>query len=161
MSSYIQPIDIIIANNGPVWATVPTRATPGSAGYDLHAYLPNGTFISKSGGSGRVILPGDRALIPTGCRVALPIEMYGRIAPRSGLAWKNGLDIMAGVIDSDYRGDIGVIIINHGTEPFEINHGDRIAQIIFEHIYTVGFHLASDMDPTSRGAGGYGSTGTA
>jgi dUTP pyrophosphatase len=104
-------------------------------------------------------------LIKTGISVAVPNGTYGRIAPRSGLALKNGIDVMAGVIDADYRGDVGVILVNLGSSPFTINPGDRIAQLILEKIeYNTSVQEigeADDLSPTSRGANGFGSTGVA
>lgn len=102
---------------------------------------------------------GCRALIPTGVSVAISQGWYGRNAPRSGLAWKNGLDVMAGVIDADYRGDVGVVLVNLGGSPFQIRHGDRIAQIIFERCADAEFQTVDVLPDTNRGAGGYGSTG--
>jgi dUTP pyrophosphatase len=107
------------------------------------------------------IPPGARALIPTGVQMAIPEDEYGRVAPRSGLAWKAGIDVMAGIIDSDYRGDIGVILVNMSAKPFHVRHGDRVAQLIFERISLHTLEVTDGELPESgRGAGGYGSTGT-
>lgn len=140
-------------------ARAPVRATEGSAGYDLFS-IEN---VS--------IPPGERKLIKTGVRLAIPHWMYGRIAPRSGLAYKHGIDVMAGVIDSDYRGDVGVILYNSDKEnTFTVCEGDRIAQIIFEQCHPFVFHRvfeSRDLDDNTNTAqytsirydGGFGSTG--
>ena len=128
-------------------AILPTRATSGSAGYDLTATQND------------VIEPGCRKLLPIGVAIKLPWGVYGRIAPRSGLAVKKGIQVGAGVIDPDYTGEIHVLLFNHGTEPFEIRTGDRIAQLILEKFE---FHEVIQVDSikeTLRGAGGFGSTG--
>ena len=125
---------------------LPTKGSDGSAGYDL--YAPE---------SGK-ITPGCRKLIKTGVKMTIPIHMYGRIAPRSGLAYKHGIDVLAGVIDSDYRGDIGVILLNTGTHDFHYKAGDRIAQIIFEIIGITTLCRVPSLVDTERGEGGFGST---
>lgn len=128
-------------------AQVPTRGSIHSAGVDL--YAPEGHRL----------VPGQRKLIPTGIQIAVPHGFYGRVAPRSGLAFKHGIDVLAGVIDSDYRGDLGVILINTGTQNFIIQKGDRIAQLIVEAILTPEVIQVKELDDTERGAGGFGSTG--
>lgn len=131
----------------------PTRGSAQAAGFDLCACI-NDEFI--------VIRPGERVLIKTGVRVAIPSGRYGRIAPRSGLAYKNGIDVLAGVIDSDYRGDVGVILLNTGHTEFAIKDGDRIAQLIIEKIDMSDFEVVEsvkDILPSARGEGGFGSTG--
>jgi dUTP pyrophosphatase len=105
-----------------------------------------------------IILPGERHLFKTGISMAIPEGLYGRIAPRSGLAFKYGFDVMAGVIDEDYRGEIGVILINLGQTPVTVLEGDKIAQLIIEKCHRVAFEWADSLDETVRGAGGYGST---
>lgn len=102
--------------------------------------------------------PGERHLFKTGLSIAIPAGLYGRVAPRSGLAFKNGIDVLAGVIDEDYRGEIGVILINLGQEDKVIATGDKIAQLIFENYTKVNFEETDNLDETTRGAGGYGST---
>jgi len=124
-------------------ATVPTRATKGSAGYDLHA-LCGGTIPS-----------GERLLIKTGIAWNVQDGYVGFIKPRSGLAYKFGIDVMAGVIDSDYEGDIGVILFNTDENDFEFNAGDRIAQLVILPFES----FASDHIESKR-HGGFGSTGT-
>ncbi len=106
-----------------------------------------------------ILKPGERKLFKTGLSIAIPSGLYGRVAPRSGLAYKSGIDVMAGVIDEDYRGEIGVILINLGQEDKTIFVGDKIAQLIFENYTRVEFAEVSDLDDTARGADGFGSTG--
>ena len=127
-------------------AIVPTRGSMKAAGYDLYA---TESYILK---------PGERYLFKTGLSMEIPSGLYGRIAPRSGLAFKNGIDVLAGVIDEDYRGEIGVILINLGNEDKAISPNDKIAQIIFENYTEVDFSESTKLEETSRGSGGYGST---
>jgi dUTP pyrophosphatase len=129
-------------------ATCPQRQTPGSAGYDLVA--------SES----TVILSGKRKLVGTGLQISIPSNCYGRIAPRSSLAWKNQVDIGAGVIDSDYRGEVKVLLVNNGSDFYQVNIGDRIAQLILTRIETPEIIVVGELSSTSRGSGGFGSTGT-
>lgn len=135
-------------------ARAPTRATPGAAGMDLYAYLPDGARA--------VIQPGDSVRVDTGLHLALPPGYEGQIRPRSGLAWNHGLTVLnsPGTIDSDYRGEVRVILINHGTRDVIINHGDRIAQLVVCPAPAVALTAADALPPTQRGAGGFGSTGT-
>lgn len=131
-------------------AQVPTRATPGAAGMDMHA------------AEGAVVPPnGAWVAVETGIVLQFPPTVYARIAPRSGLAFKHGIQVGAGVIDSDYTGSIKVILFNHGTTPFSIQPGDRIAQVIFEKIETPDLVECAleDLAATERGTGGFGSTG--
>ena len=128
-------------------AKTPTKGTDQAAGYDLYA------------AQNAEIDPLKRALIKTNISIAIPKGYYGRIAPRSGLAYKNGIDVMAGVIDSDYRGDVGVILYNTGVDIFNIKQGDRIAQLIIEKCYVAEWDLVNDLSDTQRGEGGYGHTG--
>ena len=132
-------------------AKVPTRGSAGAAGYDLYAAVDT------------KIKPGDHEIIQTGIRVRVPAGTYGRIAPRSGLAWLHAIDVMGGVVDSDYRGCVGVILFNHGLCPFEVKAGDRVAQLICEVIKVPDVVVVSDLDlaETIRGEGGFGSTGGA
>ena len=127
-------------------AKIPTLGSEFSAGYDLYS---TEEYILK---------PLERKLFKTGINVAIPIGLYGRIAPRSGLAYKNGLDILAGVIDPDYRSDIGVILINLGYDNKQIMIGDRIAQIIFEHYNSAIFKETDTLPETIRNEDGFGST---
>lgn len=129
-------------------AIIPTQGTNFAAGYDLYA------------AEDAVVICGTRKLIKTNISMEITPGYYGRIAPRSGLAYKNGIDVLAGVIDSDYRGDIGVILYNTDKNiDFNIKKGDRIAQIIFEACYTATLNNADNLDNTLRQAGGFGSTG--
>lgn len=131
-------------------AKMPTRANKTDAGYDL--------FSTEDG----ILMPLQRRLFKIGIAAAIPEGYYGRVAPRSGLALKRGLDIMAGVIDSGYRNEIGVILINLNRDVFEmieIKTGDRIAQLIIEKCHDAKFEEVENLDETERGAGGFGSTG--
>lgn len=111
---------------------------------------------------GLLINPGGRALIPTGIQMALPVGYEAQIRPRSGLALKNGISIVnsPGTIDSDYRGDVGIILINHGFEPFMVEQGDRIAQMVIAQHTQVEFVEVEELSDTDRGDGGFGHTGT-
>ena len=106
-----------------------------------------------------IIEPRQRAIARTGLAVAIPPGFYGRVAPRSGLAAKNGLDVLAGVIDSDYRGELCCLLYNTGDEPINLPGGSKICQLIIEQIITPEATWASDLEETARGAGGFGSTG--
>jgi len=129
-------------------AKIPTQGTEFSAGYDL--YSAEQTTVPSLG----------RKLIKTNISMAIPDNHYGRIAPRSGLAYKHGIDIMAGVIDADYRGDVGVILLNTDTNnDFDVEVGDKIAQIIIEKCHRVEFTNSDILETTKRGEGGYGHTG--
>jgi dUTP pyrophosphatase len=105
------------------------------------------------------IAPKQRAMARTGLAVAIPPGFYGRVAPRSGLAAKQGLDVLAGVIDSDYRGEIVCVLYNTGEETIKLSAGSKVCQLIIEQIITPEAAWASDLDETARGAGGFGSTG--
>lgn len=107
-----------------------------------------------------VLFPGERVMVRTGLAVAIPHGYYGRIAPRSGLAYKNGIVVLAGVIDPDYRGEIGVILLNTGKDGFVIRPGERIAQMIFECADRLQPEWADTLPDTVRGEGGFGSTGS-
>lgn len=135
-------------------ATVPEYATSGSAAVDLRAALEEDEVI--------VLAPGERKLIPTGLAISTESSEYvAVIAGRSGLGVKKGVSLAnsIGVIDSDYRGEIGVCLINHGDEPFEVHRGDRIAQMMFLPVATANFLEVATLDETERGAGGFGHTG--
>jgi dUTP pyrophosphatase len=128
-------------------ARLPSRGSERAAGLDLCAVE-------------RVTLaPGGRTAVRTGVAVAIPAGFYGRVAPRSGLAVRHGIDVLAGVIDADYRGEILCALVNHGREPFEIEPGARVAQLVVEAIATPEPAWADDLEETERGAGGFGSTG--
>jgi dUTP pyrophosphatase len=132
-------------------AKPPVRADAGAAGYDLHADFAAPTRAT--------IYCRGRMRIPTGIAVAIPEGCYGRIAPRSGLAAKYGIDVLAGVVDQSYRGELQIILLNTGEQPFTIEHGDRVAQLIIERCETPAVELVDDLDATERGTGGFGSTG--
>jgi dUTP pyrophosphatase len=103
--------------------------------------------------------PGQRAAVRTGLSVAIPEGFYGRIAPRSGLALRAGIDVLAGVVDCDYRGELLCVLINHGDDPFSVMPGDRIAQLIIEPIATPRAEWVDELSRTLRDQGGFGSTG--
>ncbi len=106
-----------------------------------------------------VLEPGARAAVPTALRVAIPPGHVGLVWPRSGLAVRHGIDTLAGVIDSDYRGEVRVVLVNHGHEPFRIVAGDRVAQLLVQRVERALFTEAPSLDDTARGEGGFGSTG--
>ena len=130
---------------------LPQYQTLGSAGMDLPAAIENTKVIS----------PGERVLIPTGFSLALPSSVEAQIRPRSGLALKNGVTVLnaPGTIDSDYRGEISILLINHGSEPFVIKRGDRIAQMVIAQVAQPRLVEVKNLSKTIRGEGGYGSTG--
>lgn len=135
---------------------LPEYATPHAAGMDLRAAVPPEECW--------VLQPGERRLVPTGLVLAVPVGYEAQVRPRSGLALRHGVTVLnaPGTIDADYRGEVAVLLINHGAEPFEIRRGDRIAQILVapvsEWIWTLEMNLAA-LGATERGEGGYGSTG--
>lgn len=130
---------------------LPKYATTGSAGMDLRANINHPI----------VLAPGERVLIPTGLHIALPVGYEAQIRPRSGLAIKYGITCLntPGTIDSDYRGDIGVELINHGHEHFVINDGERIAQMVIAQYEQAEWVMVEELDETERGDGSYGHTG--
>ena len=134
---------------------LPSYSTADSAGLDLRAKLDAPV----------VLQPGERMLIPTGLHMALPQGYEAQVRPRSGLAYKHGVTVLnsPGTIDADYRGDVGVILINHGQAPFGIEDGDRIAQLIlarYERIEWAVIETVEQLPDSSRGTGGFGHTGT-
>jgi len=138
-SMYVQPLTET--------ATIPTKGTPHSAGFDLSA------------DHDITIAPGERVVIKTGLAIRVPDGCYGRIAPRSGLAVKNGINVLAGVIDQDYTQEVGVVLINHSKEPFEIKAGNRVAQLILEKYESNVTVEKVEQLPTTSRTGGFGSTG--
>lgn len=134
-------------------ARIPTYGSPGAIGLDL-------SYLSPRAGGSQLLAIGDWCAYPTGIAVAVPDGYYGRIAPRSGLALRNGIDVLAGVIDSDYRGEIKVILVNHGNEDFWVDDQMRIAQLILESAAAPFVSVVDDLSTTMRGTGGFGSTGT-
>ena len=136
---------------------LPAYQTVGSAGADICANLPVAMRAV-----GFVLQPMERAIVPTGLRVALPEGFEMQIRPRSGLALKHGITLpnTPGTIDSDYRGPLGVALVNLGAAPYVVSHGDRIAQCVIAPVLQAGFEVVEALDVTARGAGGFGSTGT-
>ncbi len=130
---------------------LPQYTTSGSAGLDLRAHLENPIGLK----------PGEWKLIPTGLSIELPIGYEAQVRPRSGLAYKHGITVLnsPGTIDADYRGDIGVILINHSKEIFEIKDGERIAQLVVAKHEQAEWQLVETLEESDRGAGGFGSTG--
>lgn len=135
---------------------LPAYATPGAAGADLRANLPDDVRAA-----GITLMPGQRALIPTGLVLEIPEGWEVQIRPRSGLALKHGIGLpnSPGTIDCDYRGPLGVILINFGDQPFVVAHGERIAQMVVAPAPQAVFEEVADVSQTLRGAGGFGSTG--
>lgn len=131
---------------------MPHYETPGAAGADLRANLPEGSVA---------LAPGARHLVPTGFRLEIPEGFEVQIRPRSGLALKHGITLpnSPGTIDSDYRGPLGVIVMNAGHDTFEITHGMRIAQMVVSPVVQAKFALVDALGDTPRGDGGFGSTG--
>jgi dUTP pyrophosphatase len=131
----------------------PAGATAASAGSDLRAAIA----------SAMILEPGGRALVPTGLKVEIPPGWEGQIRPRSGLAAEHGVTVLnaPGTIDADYRGEIAVLLVNHGTRPFPVRRGDRVAQIVFARVATAVWEEVSALSGTERGPGGFGSTGSA
>jgi len=134
-------------------ALLPEYQTSGSAGADLHAYLAEPVTLN----------PMERKLIPTGLCVELPAGYELQVRPRSGLALKYGITVLntPGTVDSDYRGELCVLLINLGSEPFTVRHGDRIAQAVVAPVVQVSFVQTDALSKTGRGTDGYGSTGIA
>ena len=130
---------------------LPEYATPGSAGMDLRANIDAPITLA----------PGERKLIPTGIYIALPVGYEAQVRPRSGLALKYGIGLanMLGTCDADYRGEIGVILINLGQEDFVVNDGERIAQLVIAKHERAEWEVVEELDETERGEGGYGHTG--
>jgi len=131
----------------------PEYATAGAAGMDLVAAVPANEPM--------LIAPGARAAVPTGLAFAIPEGFEGQVRPRSGLALKNGVTVLnaPGTIDSDYRGEVKVILVNTSNEPFEITRGMRVAQIVFARAERMQLQEVNSLDDTARGSGGFGSTG--
>ena len=141
-----------VARVGEVRVPLPSYQTPGSAGLDLCAALREPVVLE----------PGQRRLIPTGLSIAVPDGHEGQVRPRSGWALQAGIGIVnsPGTIDQDFRGEVGIVLVNHGQEPFTIEPLARIAQLVIAPVARVEVELSEQLDETERGAGGYGSTGT-
>ena len=129
-------------------AQLPTKAYTGDAGWDLYADNLEELRLS----------PGDRLLIPTGCSFVIPEGYYGRLADRSSIAWKHGCHVLAGVIDSSYRGEVKVVITNLSPTPFFIQPGEKLCQMVITQIYTGGLVEVSELGETDRNEGGFGSS---
>ncbi len=129
----------------------PAYMTEHAAGMDLRAAVTETLTLQ----------PGEFALVPTGIRIAVPIGYEGQVRPRSGLAARSGVTMVntPGTIDSDYRGEVAVVLINHGSEPFVINRGDRIAQLVISPVVRAEIEVVAELDETARGQGGFGHTG--
>ena len=136
---------VLIPGSG---AKAPEKGSNESAGWDLRSTETT------------MILPGKRAVVSTGLKFRTPKGYYGQIAPRSGIAVRNGIDVLAGVIDRDYTGEVQVVLINHGDKSFEIEPGDRIAQVILKkYCHDAEIMIIEELKETDRGKGGFGSTG--
>ncbi len=135
---------------------LPSYETEGSAGADVRVNLP-----PDDRGAGLSLPPGARSLVPTGLRVEIPPGYEIQVRPRSGLALKHGITLAntPGTIDSDYRGPLGIIVVNLGSEPYTVQHGDRIAQLVVAPVVRAAFSEAEALSETGRGEGGFGSTG--
>jgi len=135
----------------PEWIEPPTRQSGQAAGYDVRAANPEPVTIG----------PGERALVPTGFAMAIPPGFEVQVRPRSGLAIKHGIILpnSPGTIDPDYRGELKVILMNLGHQPFTVKAGDRIAQLVVNKVADAEFVLADELEDTDRGGGGFGSTG--
>lgn len=131
---------------------MPAYGTPGASGMDVRAYLPDGSVT---------LGPLERALIPTGLRIQLPRGYECQIRPRSGLALKHGISLVntPGTVDSDYRGEIGIILVNLSNEPFTVNDGERICQMVITRYTRVTWEAVERIDQTERGDGAFGHTG--
>ncbi|MBK9175317.1 MAG: dUTP diphosphatase [Flavobacteriales bacterium] len=149
-TSEIEAGSVRIVNKGK--HPLPSYATAHSAGMDLRADLDTPV----------VLAPGQRALIPTGLYLELPEGTEAQVRPRSGLAFKHGVTVLnsPGTIDADYRGEVGVLLINHGQEAFEVKDGERIAQLVIARYVRATLLESADLRGTERGAGGFGHTGT-
>ncbi len=135
---------------------LPGYETAGAAGADIRA-----NFSIDDRATGLTLAPMARALLPTGLRFECPVGFEVQVRPRSGLALKHGITLLntPGTIDSDYRGPIGIILVNLGSEEFTIHHGDRIAQLVVAPVLQADFQISTNLSDTARGAGGFGSTG--
>lgn len=133
---------------------LPAYESQHAAGMDLRAAIDEGDDI--------VLAPGERAMVPTGLAIALPVGFEAQVRPRSGLAAKQGVTVLnsPGTVDADYRGEVKVILINHGAEPVTVTRGMRIAQMLFAPVTRGVFAVVEALDETARGSGGFGSTGT-
>lgn len=153
-------------SEAPSQVKVDVARLPHGAGLELPAYestLAAGMDLLAAVDSAVIIAPGERALVPTGLAIALPPGFEAQVRPRSGLALKQGITVVntPGTIDADYRGEVGVILINHGNAPFTVERGMRIAQMIVAPITQAVWNEVVELSDSARGTGGFGSTGTA
>jgi dUTP pyrophosphatase len=130
---------------------IPLRMSVGASGFDLHAAVTKSVWVEA----------GKWQLIPTGIAIALPVGLEVQVRPRSGLALKHGITLLnaPGTIDADYRGEIGVILLNLGHEPYRVERGDRIAQLVFMQVPAIRMERVNQLEQTNRGTGGFGHTG--
>lgn len=152
MTDASAPLTVRVRRLPHAVAGLPERMTKGSAGFDLPAAVPEPLTVK----------PGEPVVVPTGLVLEIPEGYEGQVRPRSGLARRYGITVLngPGTIDADYRGEVAVILINHGTEPHVIERGERVAQIVIQRLATVRFEEAEELSSTARGEGGFGSTGT-
>jgi dUTP pyrophosphatase len=144
-------VEVRIARAGDVEVPAPRYQTEGAAGLDLCAALAEPITLA----------PGERALVPAGWAVAIPPGFEGQVRPRSGLALRHGIGCLnsPGTVDADYRGEVMVILVNHGAEAFVVRRGERIAQLVIAPVVQANWREAAELDDTARGQGGFGSTG--
>ena len=144
-------VHVRVQRVGPVEVPLPSYQTRGSAGLDLCAALPEPVLLA----------PGERRLIPSGLRLEIPDGFEGQVRPRSGLALRHGLTVLnsPGTIDADYRGELGILLINHGSVAVQIAPLERVAQLVIAPVANVQFEVALRLSDTDRAGGGYGSTG--
>ena len=147
------PVNVTFDDTADRDVPLPSYETTGAAGADVRANLPDRASLT--------LAPGERVLVPTGLRLAIPEGYEVQLRPRSGLALKHGITLpnSPGTIDSDYRGPLGVIVMNAGEAAFTVAHGDRIAQMVVAPVVQGAFRLVEALDETARGEGGFGSTG--
>jgi dUTP pyrophosphatase len=147
----VPDLRLAVTRVGPIVVPLPRYQTSGAAGMDLHAALAGPVSIEPMG----------RVKIPTGIALAIPANFEGQVRPRSGLAARQGITVLnaPGTIDSDYRGEVQVVLVNLGSATVTIAPLDRIAQLVFAPVANAELVLVEELDPTSRGSGGYGSTG--
>ena len=143
-------VQISVTADG-VGLPLPSYMSDDAAGCDLFAAVRHDLVLE----------PGERALVPAGFSIAMPVGVEAQVRPRSGLALRHGVTCLnaPGTIDADYRGPVGVILVNHGEEPFTVRRGDRIAQMVIARVERVAFRVVAALDETARAAGGFGSTG--
>jgi dUTP pyrophosphatase len=148
LSSYNVQITRLPGNEDIV---LPQRMSDLASGFDLYAAVTEAITLH----------PGERCLVPTGFAIAMPAELEAQIRPRSGLAFKHGITALnsPGTVDADYRGEIKVLLINHGQEPFIIKRNERISQMVFQHVPQIQLEEVTELSDTVRGAGGFGHTG--